>query len=787
VPGALLEPIGLLIPGSKAKTAYGALMKSGIVGSMYGSSLYVDPAESRALNAAAGGVGMGVLGYWAHKLFRNQVGGVVDDRIAEVGRDTLERPYSRTLQEATPEEIARATRRVELEAAADFNKPTTARSATAYERTRATNKVEREAAQELKRRTNRTKQSAEEIAENNLHELEMRSSIRGPRNAKLFKVRQMVDSVMQPIYNNVKKYSDNVAAGMRKVDFDTHSKQKAWTDQMRPFQEFLEGLTPEHQQAFHRLLLNQGLSKSSLQMAHSLGGEPAVNAMITAQKVLQEILGEYKAVGYKIKESKNYFPRSVKDIDGLIANHSSIIDEAMKKVSKKQNRTSRDEARVMERLLTFDPRFSQTSSNLQQRMIREVADDQAGYYHDPVSALYYYINTAAEDIATRKFFKSFGHKPNNKKGLDITGADIDKSIDSLVESLKKTLPDWKDRNDLVKLLRSRFAGDVHGTHGMVRALKNLSYAGTLGNFWSAMTQVGDIVFAFHKYGIAETVQSILGKNITNKEALGIDKAMQELNEAGRHWTATVADWAFKWGGFDAVDRFGKNVNINASLRANKKLALKNPDKFIDKWRVHFGDETEAVAAELRQLQMKKNEHLSDNLKLMLWNDLADTQPIGLSEMPERYLKMPNGRLFYAYKTFTLKQMNYMRETLVRGEGNPAKRAANLVYFTSLFVAGNAPVDYAKDFLAGKDLDFEDNVLDNIAGVLGTNKYAFDKSRGLGGLMMEAFKPVPLVQGFGALDTASQAVMGNIDVPGIAEKAPVVGKPYKALREWGYME
>jgi hypothetical protein len=172
---------------------------------------------------------------------------------------------------------------------------------------------------------------------------------------------------------------------------------------------------------------------------------------------------------------------------------------------------------------------------------------------------------------------------------------------------------------------------------------------------------------------------------------------------------------------------------------------------------------------------------------MLWNDLADTQPIGLSEMPERYLKMPNGRLFYAYKTFTLKQMNYMRETLMRGEGNPAQRAANLVYFTSLFVAGNAPVDYAKDFLAGKDLDFEDNVLDNIAGVLGTNKYAFDKSRGLGGLMMEAFKPVPVVQGFGALDTASQAVMGNIDVPGIAEKAPVVGKPYKALREWGYME
>lgn len=818
VVGGLAEPLGLLIPAAKANTAYGALMYSGIMGGLYGSSLYVDPQESRIANAVAGAAGMGVLGYWAHKFFRQQVGGQFDDRLTEVAKDTIEPTVSDkpgSLANLTAEQAfdriraeAIASKQAEVEMMWRMKEGRDPRGVlyTKAEYERALARVEKEVDAELKAKgvkqklkKNKKKVAKEldkinkpkkptvkEVAEENVNQLEAKVATRGPRNAKMFKARQLVDKVLQPIYNNVKKYSPEVAAGLRKVDMRMHGLQKAWTDQIKPFKEFFDNIPIEQQRKLNNMLMNQGISKELMKEVQSIGGQQAADSLVVAQKVLNDVLEHYKSVGYKIEPMEGYFPRAVRDLDGLVKDHNSIIDNAMAGVGKKANLTEKDQMRVMERLLTFDPRFSNTSGSLKQRMIKEVGEDQQMYYHDPVSSLYYYVNTAAEDVANREFFKSLGYKPKKKTGLDITGSDVTESINSVVETLKDNLH-WKDRNDLVKLLQSRFAADVHSTLGAVRAIKNLSYAGTLGNFWSAATQVGDLVFAFHKYGIGETVQSILGKNITTKEALGIDKAMQELNEAGRGHTAKLADWAFKWGGFDAVDRFGKNININASLRKNRKLAKGNTAEFEKKWRVHFGDETDALMAELRQLKMKPGEPMSDNMKLMLWNDLADTQPIGLSEMPQLYLDMPNGRMFYAYKTFTLKQMNYMREVLRRGKGNPAQRAANLVYFASLFVAANSSVDYFKDFMMGKDLDFNDNFLDNVVGLLGTNKYAVDKSAGLGSLLMEGFKPVPYTQGAGVLDWASQALMGEIDVPKAASKVPVVGKPYKALTEWEFIK
>ena len=762
--GLLAEPLGFLLPAAKAKTAAGALLYSGILGATYGSATYIEPQESRITNAALGAALMGPLGVVMHgvsKHFTQAIGRDVEDAINKSGEHLMLPPPPQKLLPPPGKVVT--------------HYDPWAKDSPLY----VLSKVVKQA----------TKKPAtkEEIAVDNVAGLEARITTRGPRARRLAAVRTYVDSFFQPIYNNIKKYNNKVAIALRRVDFDTHRDQKVWTDQIKPFKEMFESMPLKMQEKFHSVLLNEGLGKTAMNMAGQHGGDSAVKTLTDSKKLLNEIIEGYKKAGYHMEGIEEYFPRAVSNLDGISQKNASIIDKALdraRKASSSGTLTSKQEARVVERLLTHDPRFSSTSGNLKERLIKEVEQDQLEYYHDPVSALYYYAHTAAEDLSNRRFFASFGYKPG-KKGLDITGGDIDKSIDSLMDTLKKELPDHKDRNDMVKLLRSRFNADVHNTNDFIQGLKNLSYAGTLGNFWSAMTQVGDIVFAFHKYGIANAVQSILGPKISTKESLGITKAMQELNSS-KSKTSKIADWAFKWGGFDAVDAWGKNVNLNSSLRANRKLAIKNPEKFRAKWGETFGDEVDNVIYELRNLKLSKGEQLSDNTNFMLWNDLADTQPIGLSEMPQKYLDMPNGRVFYAYKTFTLKQMNYMREILMRGEGGSMKRASNLVYFATLFTFSNASIDYFKDFMSGKDIDFEDNVLDNVAGLLGTNKYAVDKSlRGgnIGSLLMEGFKPVPITQFSKVSDTAGKALMGEIDVPKIASKAPVFGKPYKALRDW----
>jgi hypothetical protein len=296
-----------------------------------------------------------------------------------------------------------------------------------------------------------------------------------------------------------------------------------------------------------------------------------------------------------------------------------------------------------------------------------------------------------------------------------------------------------------------------------------------------MTQVGDLVFAFHKYGIKAALGGLFGTRVTNKTRMGIEKAMAELESEKQRITNKIADKAFQWSGFQKVDAFGKNVNINASLRANRRLAMKNPKKFVEKWGEHFGDDTANVIRDLGRLSMKKDEYVSDNIHLMLWNDLADTQPIGLSEMPKKYLDMPNGRILYAYKTFSLKQFNYMRNTLMKGEGNQFQRGVDLAYFATIFTLANGTIDGFKDFMSGDDVDPESVLAENLYKLVGTSKYATEKSQGLGGIISQMLQPVPLVQAAKALDQL-QPDPSSFSKAGdsLMNQIPIVGK---AKKEW----
>ena len=351
--------------------------------------------------------------------------------------------------------------------------------------------------------------------------------------------------------------------------------------------------------------------------------------------------------------------------------------------------------------------------------------------------------------------------------------------------MKKDVPGYEEQQEIVRLLRSRFSADVHKTHKAVQGLKNISYATTLGNFWSAMTQFGDLLFSFHKYGIKATVGSMFGPKVSSRAKLGIEKAMAELNSEQKNITSKLADFSFKWSGFDKIDRFGKNVNINSSLRSNKKLAIQNEAAFIEKYKNHFGEETQALANELQNLKLTKDADMSENMKLMLWNDLAETQPIGLSEMPAKYLSNPNGRIFYAYKTFSLKQLNYMRNNW-RNEKNPFKKGYNLAMFAASFSIANSGIDGMKEFLKGDidSFDFEDALQDNLVSMVGTSKWAVDKSTGLGDIILQAISPVPITQLGKAADMASQGASGKKSAgelgSDLLNEIPVLGKMKK---EW----
>ena len=817
VVGAVAEPISALIPGGKLLAAEKLSTKVFAamgVGALYGSTFYIDGNESRQNNAAITSVLVGTITGVAAKYIQHAVG------------DTMYKRTEEILAKEAKEEVPRATSSRKRKAGGGYVRQDTPEFRLRYDETgvpkdwfdeqvaglgggkfdpkatkgekakvdetgtsrdwfdeqvdsvRASAQEARKARQEA--RAKKPKKPKEDVAE----KYEAKAAMEGGRHATVNSFWSLANSIFQPIADNIGKYSKIVGAKLRNSDAKQHLLAKEWSDKVKPWQTWVTDTLNKTQRAtLKKLIHNGGLNKATLTFIRQTGGEVAVANAKAVQDTMTTVLQRLRSAGYKVNDTPDYFPLAVSDIRSLRKREQGVLDELYAKVQAKNGGkplTASQKAHIDEHHFTFDQRYSNTLSNVKSRKKRSVADDELGFYHNPEDSLHFYIHTAAEDIAKREFFKEFGYKPG-KDGLNPTGVDIDDSISSLVDTLKRDLSP-EQQGEVTRLLRSRFSADIHKTFKSVQALKNLSYAGTLGNFWSAMTQFGDLVFAFHKYGIVNTVRALLGPKVSSRSQLGIEKAMSELNSETRGLTSRIADFAFKWSQFDRIDRFGKNVNINASIRANQKLARNNRQKFIDKWKNHFGDEVHELANEIADLKLTTHANMSDNAKMMLWNELADTQPIGLSEMPEKYLNMPNGRIFYAYKTFALKQMNYMRN-MVMADTNAFRKGYNLTMFAAMFTLANSGIDGVKEALSGdwEDFNFEDQMWDNLATMAGSSKYAIERSNGLGGIILKALEPVPVIQAGKALDAATGSRLGFGDkADSFLNQLPVGGRMKK---EW----
>jgi len=181
----------------------------------------------------------------------------------------------------------------------------------------------------------------------------------------------------------------------------------------------------------------------------------------------------------------------------------------------------------------------------------------------------------------------------------------------------------------------------------------------------------------------------------------------------------------------------------ALRQAKKQLANKGSKsykKFIEENRPYFEGETDDLVNAL-----KRNDMENENVKLFLFTRLSKTQPISLSEMPEIYLNSKAGRLGYALKTFTVKQLEVVRadilrklakkETMKEGVQNAARLAV-------LFGGGTTGINTAKDFMLGRPVDLEDSALDAFLSNFGLSRYASWQARqnGTGGIMQAVLAP-----------------------------------------------
>jgi hypothetical protein len=426
-------------------------------------------------------------------------------------------------------------------------------------------------------------------------------------------------------------------------------------------------------------------------------------------------------IGRGIQKLDNYFPRIIKDYQGFLNNttRGRLIQARSKELLSAEKARLGRELTLAEReelILSemtkgeFREKVVTKARAEYQRKFKTIRDEELDYFMDPGEALEAYIHNSREVISHRNL-------------LGLGQQDVPTKINTLLANM--TARGELTESGMLRaqeLLQARLG---NGTAQMAKILgqsKNFFYATTLTNPASAMIQFGDTALAGVMNGIKPTVQAI-AKTIAHANNLpeidasktfDLVRLTEEMIETRS--TGAVLTRLFKYSGFTEVDKFGKNVNIQSTLNKARSLVL-NSDDSVTALQKEFGNSlfTPREWAEVADDLAKGK--ISENIKFMTFNRLAESQPISLSEMPEKYLNSPNGRIWYAMKSYALKQLDLVRKRgfdLLATPGRQSEGAKFLMQYAGFLGSANLGIEEIKNHLMGRELDRGSSITDDVA-------------------------------------------------------------------------
>ena len=706
IAGEIADPTSLIPIGRGVR---GATLGGGILGGTYSAAedlsklKPVDPGKM-AVTAGASALGAGALTFGGQKIAQ-----AVTGRSARKSIDKV--------QEVVNRELASPWGTVNAE-----NIPRLAAEAGVSER-------------KLLNSLGRTQLTPEDLVERAVPEFSATQAV--TKDSALSRLKSgAVDKYLGVLHTNLKNVAPMVAARLRLYEFDVMKNTQAYISRVRPFQEEIKALgNSPIKGEIARELANadtRGFARAEALMERV--SPTMVKNFQEARKVLDEIKEELKIEGLD-----NYFPRLVKDPEGLTTalgankpKYSGPFTSAQAAYAKEKGisvdaiplsvKDAINNAVIRGRAPSFDtpaPRF------LKARSV-DVDNNLAPFYADPEVALENYIRGATNHVQRSKFFGT----PVGKRPIMVTkedgGIDFKETIGNFVErdiSLRKLSAD--EQQKVQDLLTARFVDGETSMGKLASTIKEAGYIYTIANPTSALVQLGDIPINAALKGTWNTFTSmILPKRVKLTQVIE-DQISKEFNDPGRF--AKLLEFTFKKSGFKAVDRLSKETAINTAYKFNRKLVrtAKGEKEFRDKWANTFPDNMNTIVDDL------KNNRVTRDIEFLLFNELSDLQPVSLSELPAG-ANDPKKRLLYMLKSFTIKQIDVVRRNVVQEykKGNKVKAAMTAFRLGTFLSLSGLGVNQVRMLMRGEELleaeELPTEALWSLLGVYGLSKYTASK-------------------------------------------------------------
>jgi len=547
---------------------------------------------------------------------------------------------------------------------------------------------------------------------------------------------------LNDVIGRIENLSPELAIGVRRVTQRTASNSADSVNRIDRFYKSpqYEALRRKDKQDLAKALRNEDLSQAHGIMAKSPGLNELYNENIF--KMLSETQPVRRAGGAEGFRA-SFMPRLVKSVPKLRRRmgreQRSRLDNLVAAAERQKGRPL-DEfelAGIYNQVIGGRPLKTDRS-----RRIKEIKDQDHDLYEDNRDALISYMHRHAENVATRDFFKE-------NLGRDVP---LGQSVDE--NNIGKLLADARmsgnlqdsDISELADLLGSHFGVARQGPSVARRRFKDLFTGATLGfNPSSTVTQIGDIAPVLNRMGVRNTVSALLGPKRVNVYDVGVREAAKELRTP--RGTAKFVRSGLKAMGFDQLDKLAGNTAVNASLKKWFNNAKKNPAATRKELEPLYGEGTDALMVDLADRK------ISDDVKTLLLWDVGKIRPVGREDMPLSFQKNPNGRVYYSLLSWTLKQLNFLRNEAVAdiGKGKVVKGTKDIIKLGLLMGMANMPANVVKDVLTGRDVEPEQSFVEGMLSLGMTSKFIIDAlNRGQGEAAIASAVPVLGITGDAAV-------------------------------------
>lgn len=588
--------------------------------------------------------------------------------------------------------------------------------------------------------------------------------------------KEVVSDLLTPLSRKLKNINPKLAEVFRAHERNINTTTRQYLDRVSPFlrmmQKRLRG-KKDLQREFKSLLLNGSpLGTFMEKVGVPIKDRAMLNDMRQALNELRTYAREEGGidVGYLDK----YFPRQIKDYKNFkkflddnddMRDTRNQVEIALEDYRVEKNLESIDDisteeaAEITSRVLRvpLSDKSGILPGNVKQRKIEQVEDRFLDAYADPADAMQNYVDRVVQATERKKFLfrkpKDQARTIEVQEGVtDRMGSDLGIRMEvdeSLAGTVARTLADDvdglspEDVSKLQSIIQSRFSGKTVAP--FVQGIKNLNYIQVMGNFGSAITQLGDLAYSIHFNGFGNTFRSLVNRadNYDFVKHFNLsDHNIDTLTSGGG--LSKVLDKVFTVTGLKKLDQLGKNTTMNAAWRKYKAQARNNASGLADDLEPVFGRErAEGMVRELQESNPNSKD-LPKGVEELIWYKFLDLSPATLGEMPRFYNESGNARILYMLKSFTVKQFDVFREAgfedlrkageaFEKGNKQQAAKLAgrgmrNIVALATVFAAANASTDVMKDLLYGRPIKRDELLENNLWKLLGINRYLVQKGR-----------------------------------------------------------